>query len=87
MTGFGDAAIIRHADGSLTVLHADDVIGFSLELLAERPDGLLVDADGCVQLAGKPGHQYRPTRFVASSHGGPPTILVCERVREADGER
>lgn len=80
MTGDYGSATIRREGGRLVVERADDVVGFSLELLAGRPAELPVDGDGCVLLAGDPGRRYRPVRFVASFHGGPPTVVVCERV-------
>ncbi len=83
MTDYGSATIVRNGDGSLTVAHADDVIGLSTELLGEQPDGMPVDSDGFIWLAGDPSRRYRPVRFVSSFEGGPPTVLVCERVREA----
>lgn len=74
-------AELRRSNGRLEVIAADDVIGFSLDLLGKCPEGLSVDDDGLLLLAGNPDYRYRPMMFVSSSHNGPPTVLVCERAR------
>lgn len=86
MTEDYGTAVIRRERGRLVVDRADDTIGFSLELLAQSPDGLPVDADGYILLAGDPNRRYRPVKFVPSMAGGPPTVLVCERVTGEVGE-
>lgn len=74
---YGDA-VVEQRGSRLVVSRADDVIGFSLEFFPTA--GMTVDANGCLLLAGDPRHRYRPVRFVPSMAGGPPTVLVCERV-------
>lgn len=89
METYGTAEIRRHEDGRLEVVHADPVIGISLELLAQAVagDGLSVDGNGYLWLGGDPRYKYRPVRFEASVHGlGAELavegcrVLVCERV-------
>jgi hypothetical protein len=87
--GYGDAEIRKLDDGSLEVVNADDVIGISVELLAEAVGfGLWVGGDGLLWLAGDPRYRYRPIRFVAKVAGLAPgeavegtRMLVCERVQ------
>jgi hypothetical protein len=87
--GYGDAEMRKRDDGSLEVLNADDVIGISVELLAEAVGfGLWVGGDGLLWLAGDPRCRYRPVRFVAKVAGLTPSeavegtrMLVCERVQ------
>lgn len=87
--GYGDAEVIRHDDGRIEVVRADEVIGISLELLVEAVGtGLSVDGNGWLWLGGDPEYKYRPTRFVASVHGlsadtavEGTRMLVCDRVR------
>lgn len=88
MSEYGSAAIKRHADGRVTVESADDVIGISVELLAEAVGwGLHVDGEGLLLLAGDPSYRYRPVRFEARVAGLEPgqaaegaRMLICERV-------
>jgi hypothetical protein len=82
---YGDATFTRHDDGRVTVDHADDVVGISLDLLAMAEAAHLpVDDAGCILLAGDPRYRYRPVRFATDP--GDPTemvrVLVCERVRD-----
>lgn len=92
MSDYGDATITRAADGSLVVERADDVIGISVELLAQAVGwGLHVGGDGLLWLAGDPSYRYRPVRFVAQVAGLEPgqaaegvRVLVCERVTRPD---
>jgi hypothetical protein len=74
---YGTATILM-VDGKPTITQADDVIGLTVDLLAEcerwcfGPDGLFwLDAAG--------EYRYRPVRFATDAPG----ILVCERVRAA----
>lgn len=83
MSDYGTAVVRRNDDGRLSVVQADDTIGVSVGLLAEGGAGLPADADGCLLLAGDPEYRYRPVRFASVWPGGPPSVLVCERVREA----
>jgi hypothetical protein len=76
---YGTATILV-VDGKPTVTQADDVIGVTVDLLAEcerwcfGPDGLFwLDAGG--------EYRYRPVRFATDAPG----VLVCERVRFATG--
>lgn len=88
MTDYG-SAVIRTEGDRLVVESADDIIGISVELLAEAVGwGLYVGADGLLWLAGDPTYRYRPVRFVAKVEGLQPgeaiegaRMLVCERVR------
>jgi hypothetical protein len=71
---YGTATILV-VDGKPTVTQADDVIGVTVDLLAEcerwcfGPDGLFwLDPGG--------EYRYRPVRFATDAPG----ILVCERV-------
>lgn len=69
-------AILELVDGRPRVVEADDTIGIASEVLAESgDDGLPVDSDGCIWLAGDPTYRYRPVRFAAHR------VVVCERVR------
>ncbi len=86
--GYGDAELRRLDDGRTEVVRADDVIGISVELLAEAAGwGLWIGGDGLLWLAGNPEYRYRPVRFVSNLNGlGPDEavegmrVLVCERV-------
>lgn len=86
--GYGDAELRKHDDGRIEVVRADDVIGISVELLAQSLGaGLWVGGDGLLWLAGDPRYRYRPTRFVCNLHGlsvdeavEGARVLVCERV-------
>lgn len=81
---YGDAVLERRDSGEVVVVRADDVIGISVELLAESwGNGLSVDRrDGTLWLGGDGNYRYRPVRFVnASSTGEGSRVLVCERVR------
>lgn len=88
--GYGDAEVRRLDDGNLVVARADDVIGISVELLAEALGvGLWVDGEGLLWLAGDPKYKYRPVRFADTfTHGltadsavEGARVVVCERVR------
>ncbi len=87
--GYGDAELRKHDDGRLVVIRADDVIGISVELLAEAVGfGLWVGGDGLLWLASDPRYRYRPVRFVANVAGltrdeaiEGARMLVCERVQ------
>lgn len=87
--GYGDAVFLRQDDGRVVVTQADDVIGISVELLAEAAgNALWIGGDGLLWLAGNPDYRYRPTRFVGHRGGLEPDravegarVLVCERVR------
>lgn len=69
-------AIVELVDGRPRIVEADDTIGVAPELLANSDDdGLPVDSDGCIVLAGDPAYRYRPVRFAAHR------VVVCERVR------
>lgn len=86
---YGAAEVVRREDGTLKVVRADEVIGISVELLAEALGfGLLVGDDGLLWLGGDPAYRYRPTRFVAPALGltsklpvEGARVVVCERVR------
>lgn len=87
--GYGDAEIRQLDDGTLEIVRADDVIGISVELLAEAlGSGLWVDGDGLLWLAGDPTYKYRPVRFATFARGltadsavEGTRVIVCERVR------
>lgn len=92
MTAYGTAEIRRllNDDGTerLEVVSADDVIGISVELLAQAVGwGPWVGGDGMLWLAGDPAHRYRPVKFeanVAGLESGQAVegarVLICERV-------
>ncbi|MFG2070984.1 hypothetical protein ACGFKZ_29405 [Micromonospora tulbaghiae] len=80
---YGDATVRRNPDGTLTVTHADRVVGVSVELLAVAGDRLPVDGGGAIALAGDPEHRYLPVRFAAANGPrGPVAVVVCQRVDE-----
>ena len=88
--GYGSAEVLKHEDGTLELVHADDVIGISVELLAGAlgTDGLWVGGDGLLWLCGDPRWRYRPVRFHSSAHGLEAEqavegvrFVVCERVQ------
>jgi len=83
---YGNATFKQHDDGRIEVVHADRVIGITLELLAEAGENLPVDQTGCILLAGYPEHRYRPVRFAGlmPDQSGSARVLVCEKVT-ADG--
>lgn len=83
---YGDDGKVERVE----VVHADPVIGISLELLAQSTgsrQGLWVDADGMLWLAGDPRYRYRPVRFECLVDGLQPgqavegtRVLICERM-------
>lgn len=91
MSDYGSAEIRRTDDGHLIVVSADEVIGISVELLAEALGGAglwVDDGTGLLWLAGDPNYRYRPIRFTTTVHGLDPNtamegsrFVVCERVR------
>lgn len=92
MADYGSAEIreVPNDDGTrrLEVVAADDVIGISIELLAEALGwGLWVGGDGLLWLAGDPRYRYRPVRFEANVAGlsrdqaaEGARVLICERM-------
>lgn len=89
METYGSAELRQHDDGRVEVVRADPVIGITVELLVQAlaGDGLPVDGQGHIWLAGDCRYRYRPVRFEASVSGLQPgqavegcRVLVCERV-------
>lgn len=76
MAEFGEATILTAADGSLVVERADDVVGVTVQLLAEFPQWGF-GPDGLLWLTPSGEYRYRPLRFATRVPG----VLVCERVR------
>lgn len=77
MADYGDVVLKRHDDGRIEVIEAPDLVGVSVELLAQADlTGMWVASDGTLCLAGQAW--YRPVRF--DGMAGRPSVLVCERV-------
>lgn len=78
MADYGDATITKNDDGTFTVVHADDVIGISVQLLAEAdPAALRVTSEGHLSMGSDGLTLYRPVRFDPASGT---RVLICERV-------
>ena len=79
---YGDAELKSHYDDAgnienVTVERADNRIGISTELLANRdPRWLPIDEEGCILLAADPRFRYRAT----GECGDHPDVLIYERV-------